>query len=281
MFQIIHDAFGKAKIKECFLVDIEFHNESFIIKAVTCLSSFINKDYSAKPWNRQSHFEHFISPKENQSLSYKDHRFNRMFDCCAALLYHMDDIKLYLEQFQNIINGISILNRGFLDMELLKPILGATVLMGIHITGPLLNILKDPKTKHSDLNTIFPTLYSDLLETNSITFLQTKQCATSFASQETFVQCLPKPCIVDFVDKCILEFQNYIEQLVKLFLKQFAEGLATQRGALFGFGPNSDKDTGTLLKISSVTNFDKLDKVPIHNLGEERSVGFINHELGL
>ena len=40
-------------------------------------------------------------------------------------------------------------------------------------------------------------------------------------------------------------------------------------------------DTGTLLKISSVTNFDKLDKVPIHNLGEERSVGFINHELGL
>ena len=51
---------------------------------------------------------------------------------------------------------------------------------------------------------------------------------------------------------------------MKLFLKQFAEGLATQRGALFGFGPNSDKDT-----------------VPIHNLGEERSVGFINHELGL
>ena len=47
-------------------------------------------------------------------------------------------------------------------MELLKPILGATVLMGIHITGPLLNVLKDPKTKHSDLKNVFPTLYSDL-----------------------------------------------------------------------------------------------------------------------
>ena len=157
MFQIIHDAFGKAKIKILFklILNSIMTNESFIIKAVTCLSSFINKDNSAKPWNRQSHFEHFIYPKENQSLSFKDHRLNRMFNCCAALLYHVDDIKLLLEQFQNIINGISILNRGFLDMELLKPILGATILMGIHITEPLLNILKDPKTKHSDLNTIF------------------------------------------------------------------------------------------------------------------------------
>ena len=92
-------------------------------------------------------------------------------------------------------------------MELLKPILGDTVLMEIHITEPLLNILKDAKTKHSDLNTIFPTLYIDLLVTNSLTFLQTKHCATSFASQEKNLQCLPKPCIVDSVDKCI--FLNF------------------------------------------------------------------------
>ena len=104
---------GNAKIKECFLVDVEFHNESFIVKAITCLSSFINKDFSAKPWNRQSHFESFISPKKNESLSLKDHRFNRLFECCTSVLYHLDDIKSYLDQFQNIINRVSILNRSF------------------------------------------------------------------------------------------------------------------------------------------------------------------------
>ena len=280
VFQIIHDAFGKAKIKDCFLVDIDFHDESFIIKAVTCLSSFINKDYSSKPWNRNSHFGHYISPKENQSLSFKDHRFNRMFDCCAAILYHLEDIKAYLEHFQNIVNGISILNRGFLDMDILKPILCATVLMGIHITGPLLQVLKNPNTKHSHLTKLFQTLYTDLLETNAVTFLQTKKVATSFVSQEFFLECLPKDCIIACVDTYIVEFKDYIAQLVKLFLKEFAEGLAIQKGAIFGFGPQSENDTGTLLKLSSVNNFEKLDNVAIHNLGEERSVGYINFELG-
>ena len=184
----------------------------------------------------------------------------------------------YLEQFQNIINGISILNRGFLDMELLKPILSATVLMSIHITGPLLAILRDPKTKHSHLTHIFQTLYNDMLEKNALTFLQTNEIAT-FASQEIFLKCLPKECIIVSLNEYIIEFKDYILQLVKLFLTTFAEGLSIQKGAIFGFGPKSDDDTGTLLKISSVEIFEKLNKVEIHNLGEERSVGYINYEL--
>jgi len=44
----------------------------------TLVSNFINSDYSAKPWNRYSHFSDFIKPKKNYSLSLKDHRFNRL-----------------------------------------------------------------------------------------------------------------------------------------------------------------------------------------------------------
>ena len=51
MFQDIHDGLGHAKIKDCFLVNIDFKNQSFIVKALKCLSSFINKDFSAKPYN--------------------------------------------------------------------------------------------------------------------------------------------------------------------------------------------------------------------------------------
>ena len=116
------------------------------------VSSFINKDFSAKLWNRQSHFESFITPKKNKSLSLKDHRFNQIFECCTSLVYHLDDIKSYLDQFQNIINGVSILNRAFLDMEILKPILCAASLMGIHITKPLMLIIRDNDTLKIDVN---------------------------------------------------------------------------------------------------------------------------------
>ena len=69
--QQIHDQLGKQKLTDCFMVDLDFRNESFVVKAIKCLTNFINRDYSAKPWNRCSHFEEFIKPKENMSLSLK------------------------------------------------------------------------------------------------------------------------------------------------------------------------------------------------------------------
>ena len=84
----IHDAFGANTIKECFLTDVDFRNEYFIYKAITCLCSFIN------------------SPKKNESLSLEDHHFNWVFGCCINILYHLDDIKLYLDKYSNILNGV-------------------------------------------------------------------------------------------------------------------------------------------------------------------------------
>ena len=136
VWQEIHDAFGTSTIKDCSITDIDFRNESLIYKAITCLTSFINNEYSLKPWNRQQYFDAFISPKKNESISVKDHRFNRIFDCCIHILYHVDDIKLYLDTFQNIMNGIAILDITFLDMELLKPIFCATALVRTNFTCP-------------------------------------------------------------------------------------------------------------------------------------------------
>ena len=67
VWQEIHDAFGTNSIKDCFITDVDFRNESFICKALACLSSFINKDFSSKPWNLQEHFDAFISPPPKMS----------------------------------------------------------------------------------------------------------------------------------------------------------------------------------------------------------------------
>ena len=64
-------------------------------------------------------------------------------------------------------------------------------------------------------------------------------------------------------------------------MMKFADGFAHQKGAIFVFGHQKDDDTKTVLKISNLDqdSLNKLNKVPIHNLGEERAVGMINHEL--
>ena len=61
--QQMHNSLRKQKISDCFMVGIEFQNESFVLKAIKCLSNFINQEYSTKPWNHCNHFEEFIATK--------------------------------------------------------------------------------------------------------------------------------------------------------------------------------------------------------------------------
>ena len=157
VYQLLHDTLGKDKIVDCFLVDVDFVGEDFITKAIKCLTSFIIRDYSAKPWNRQKHFDSFIAPKVNECISYKDHRFNRLFQCCMVLVHHFDDISSYLDTYRNIVNGMSILDRSFVEMSLLKPIFCASALIGIHITMPFQMLLINMKLIISLYLLLFPS----------------------------------------------------------------------------------------------------------------------------
>ena len=76
----------------------------------------------------------------------------------------------------------------------------------------------------------------------------------------------------------------YISHFVKMAMKMFAEGLSHQKGAIFGFGPKANDDTGIKLKISTANDetLQLLDSnVDIHNLGEERNVGLTNYEVSI
>ena len=53
------------------------------------------------------------------SVTVKDHRFNMTSDCALSLLYYMDDISLFLDKHKSVLNDVAILNRGFLEMEVL------------------------------------------------------------------------------------------------------------------------------------------------------------------
>ena len=283
LFQIIHDKIGNTEINKCFYVDVDFRNESFPFKAIRCLTSFINRDFSTKPWNRQKHFDAFIHPKTNESLSLKDHRFNRIFECYYSLVHHIEDIKSYLEKFTNVVNGLNIIDRSFLDMEVLKPIFCATSLIGIHITGPYLELLVNTSTNYDTLSEAFPKLYEELENVKGADMLNTEQQIFNFVEKKLFLKSLPKECMLTRIEACMQEYKKENINILNVLLPMLAEGFSMQRGALFGFGPKANESTGTLLKISAASEAEKqkLNKAPIHNLNEERSVGFITHEVSI
>ena len=281
---MLHDTLGSEKISNCFMVDVEFRNESFVIKALKCLSNFISNEFSAKPWNRHSHFTLHIKPKNNMSISLKDHRFNRLMDCSLSILYHFDDIASYLDKFTSINNGITVLDRSFLDMDILKPIFTAISLLGLHITRPFHTLVICKETNYSTLLKAFPLLYEDLTQIKASTFLTTEQ-VTTFISPKLFNESLPKDCLLKHLSSVMADYPSEIERFLEIALKMFAEGFSHQKGAIFGFGPTKDDETGTVLKISelSADKIKKMDeaKVQVHNLGEENTVGCVNYEIGI
>ena len=71
--------------------------------------------------------------------------------------------------------------------------------------------------------------------------------------------------------------------MIKIILPRMADRFSEQQGAIFGFGPKATEDTGTVLSMTTVEEPKrrKSSKAQVHNLNEERSVGFINYEISI
>ena len=118
------------------------------------------------------------------------------------MLYDLDDIKSYLDTFSNVINGIAILDRSFLDMELLKPINSTVSLVGIHFTRPFLSLLLDTDTTYDTLLETFPVLYNDKTTIDVEQLLQAKQKVCNFVYKKRFLDSLPKACLLENLEGC-------------------------------------------------------------------------------
>ena len=73
------------------------------------------------------------------------------------------------------------------------------------------------------------------------------------------------------VKNCAIKYKKEVLQLLDITIPRLADIFSEQRGALFGFGPKKQDDTGSLLKISKKRyKKRKLNKVAVYNLNEER-----------
>ena len=149
----------------------------------------------------------------------------------------MNDIANCLDQFSNVINSITILDRGFLKIEVLKPIYAAISLVGLHILKPFHNLILDKNTKYSTLLNSFPKLYEELISTSKD--MLTLNQVFKFSKPEHFKNALPNSELFQNIINVAQDYLREVCQLISLLFKKFAYGFEYQKGAIFGFGEKS------------------------------------------
>ena len=186
-------------------------------------------------------------------------------------MHNLNDIADYLNANSTIINDIAILDRSFIEMELLKPNYGAIALLGLNITRPFRTLLIDPSTTYSTLMVSFIRLCKDLTEITTKNFLTTDQVAY-FVTKDIYEKSKPDQCLLQFLEESIKAFSSKIEKLIAIALPKLASGLNTQKSTIFGFGPSAELEpTGVLMLCNTDSNIlDKLEThVQIDNLAQE------------
>ena len=162
-------------------------------------------------------------------------------------------------------------------MEVLKPIYIENPLVGLHILKPFHNLILDKDTTYSTLLSSFPKLYEELDSTSPKDMLKLNQLF-KFSKPEHFKNALPNSELFQNLINAAQEYSREVCQLFSLLLKKFAYDFEYQEGAIFGFGEKKSHGTGTLLKLCDLYDekINQLNQVQIHNLNEEKSVGFVN-----
>ena len=115
----------------------------------------------------------------------------------------MDDIKSYLEKFSSVFKGLSTPDRSFLNMEVLKFFVCATILIGIHTTGLFRFLLITVDKSYDTLLQEFPTLYQELNNIKGAGMLKTERKMFNFLENSIFKKSLAKECILHRINSCM------------------------------------------------------------------------------
>ena len=127
---------------------------------------------------------------------------------------------------------LPILDRSFVEMEVLKPIYRAISMLSIHILKPFHELLIQPEKNFTTLLKSFPKFYSELISIEPEKLLIDH--VFKFVTEEIFKDCLPDNDLLHVLSQCCEKYPQEIQQLITLCLKKFADGFAHQKGAIFG-----------------------------------------------
>ena len=274
----VEEQIGLDKLYSTILVDTTNRKDSVTEQSIDCFTRVINHDFDHKPWNYSREFDESIAPRKNMSQSLKDERFERLTQCAATTLHHYEDGIMFLDQMTHVSNQLTCITRSFFELEFLPILYTMGALIGLHLHGPFLSLTMSNQTDYSQMIPAFKQLHQDFLETDPEKLLEIDRPAFSFVSDERFQASKYPQEVTDTLQVYVDKYRDYLPRLFKILLPMLAHGFQEQKGHIFGFGDTTSKTDEYRVDLLPE---EVLKGVPVHNLAEERAVGFINYELGV
>lgn len=276
LFTTLDTTLGPDKVFAGFQVSMAEIHSSVLENWLEVSLRLVSPDFDHKQWNYAGAFSLFIAPQKNLAKRLQKERFNAFPYSCALALHYDTNISAFLSKYTNITNTLACIVRSFQDLEYLRVLAAVGAIIGIHLVEPFLSLTTSTKVDYSKLQTAFPLLYQNLMETKPELLLDLTQPAFCFTSKERFKSVIYPKEIMLSMESAIETYRGPIISVLKLLLPQLAAGWERQRGEMFGFGAAGElEDGGTLGSMDQ----EKLKSAPTNNLDPERSVGSINHEL--
>ena len=100
---------------------------------------FVSHDFDHKQWNYSKQFDKHIHPKKNYAVQLCKQRFNRLVLASAICVHHHDDIRSFLDKYENVTNSLACIVRSFIDVKVIYVFCLAVALIGQHLVQPYLS----------------------------------------------------------------------------------------------------------------------------------------------
>ena len=281
VFKEVDQVLGPDKIFSTFAVTISEVQESVMEQWIDCVTRLVTHDFDHKSWNYADQFDIFIFPHKNPAKRLQKERFNSFIYTAMVVLWLDQHVREFLLKFSNITNSLACIVRSFEDLEYLRVLACAAVIIGVHLIEPYLSLVTSSNTTWEKLQSAFPTLYTDLTTTKAELLLDLTTPAFKFVSVERFQHCSYSSDLLQPTMNVIEQYRSDVVSTLNILLTRLAEGWSRQRGEVFGFGNIEPKESNSsLIKIKDIDQ-DNLKEAPVHNIDSERSVGKVNYELKL
>ena len=193
LFKQIDTTIGPTKIFSVFAVSLTDVQDSVTEQWMNCLTRLVTHDFDHKSWNYADEFDIFILPLKNPAKRLQKERFNSFIYTALVTLFLDKHVSSFLDKFTNITNSLACIIQSFEGLDYLRVLAAATVVIGVHLVEPYLNLTTSSSTTWQKLVEAFPSLYTDLTTTKAEKLLDLSSPAFSFVSTTRFEQCLYSP----------------------------------------------------------------------------------------
>ena len=181
LFKQIDTTIGPTKIFSVFAVSLTDVQDSVTEQWMNCLTRLVTHDFDHKSWNYADEFDIFISPLKNPAKRLQKERFNSFIYTALVTLFLDKHVSSFLDKFTNITNSLACIIRSFEGLDYLRVLAAATVVIGVHLVEPYLNLTTSSSTTWQKLVEAFPSLYTDLSTTKAEKLLDLSSPAFSLS----------------------------------------------------------------------------------------------------